>query len=115
MVILDQDYIVSNMRAFKPRLKIVDLRRKAGLTQRQLAEKLGVTVDTIANWERGRVNLWHIEIFVKLCEIFECSHKELVEFEKVELVPEFDLEEIRRSLGTSSHVKSSVDNTKRAE
>ncbi|MBW4606740.1 MAG: helix-turn-helix domain-containing protein [Hassallia sp. WJT32-NPBG1] len=49
------------MIASKPRLKIVVLRKKAGLTQKQLAEKLGVTVDTIANWEPGRVNLWHIQ------------------------------------------------------
>jgi len=105
------------MRASKPRLNIAALRKKTGLTQRQLAEKLGVTPDTIANWERGRVNLWHIEIFVKLCEIFNCSHKELVELEKDELSVlsiekdlglDIDLEEMRESLGTNSHAENSA-------
>ncbi|MBD2358576.1 helix-turn-helix transcriptional regulator [Tolypothrix sp. FACHB-123] len=112
------------MRAFKPRLKIMILRKKAGLTQRQLAEKLGVTVDTIANWERGRVNLWHIEIFVKICDLFNCSHKELLEIEEYDLLtmskepelkPYSNLEEMRNNLGTSSHIKSSVQDTQGAE
>ena len=29
-------------------------RANAKLTQREAAEKLGVTVDTISNWERGK-------------------------------------------------------------
>jgi putative transcriptional regulator len=31
-----------------------DLRRRARLTQRQFAAKLGVPVDTIRNWEQGK-------------------------------------------------------------
>ena len=33
---------------------LVSLRKKAGLSQRQLADALGVTESTIANWENGR-------------------------------------------------------------
>ena len=31
-----------------------DLRRRAHLTQQQFAEKLGVPVETIRNWEQGK-------------------------------------------------------------
>ena len=31
-----------------------DLRRRARLTQQQFAERLGVPVDTIRNWEQGK-------------------------------------------------------------
>jgi putative transcriptional regulator len=31
-----------------------DLRRRAQLTQQQFAEKLGVPVETIRNWEQGK-------------------------------------------------------------
>ncbi len=32
---------------------IAELRRKAGLTQQQLGEKLGVTNKTVSRWENG--------------------------------------------------------------
>jgi putative transcriptional regulator len=35
-------------------LVVRDLRRRARLTQRQFATKLGVPVDTIRNWEQGK-------------------------------------------------------------
>lgn len=34
-------------------LDIKDLRSKLGITQKQLAEKVGVSVNTIQNWESG--------------------------------------------------------------
>ncbi len=33
---------------------VVRLRTRLGLTQEKFAEKLGVDVSTVANWERGR-------------------------------------------------------------
>ncbi|WJR81229.1 helix-turn-helix domain-containing protein [Bradyrhizobium sp. NP1] len=35
-------------------LEVRDLRRRACLTQQQFAEKLGVPVETIRNWEQGK-------------------------------------------------------------
>lgn len=32
---------------------LISLRKKAGLTQEQLAEKIGVSRQAIANWEKG--------------------------------------------------------------
>ena len=40
------------MTAFSQRLR--DLRTEKGLTQKQLAEILGTTDDSIYSWERGR-------------------------------------------------------------
>ena len=34
--------------------KIRELRKKAGLTQQQVAEKMGVQSPTISQWETGR-------------------------------------------------------------
>lgn len=34
--------------------KLVQLRKKVGLSQRELGDAIGVTEDTIANWENGR-------------------------------------------------------------
>ena len=33
--------------------KIADLRRKAGLSQEQLADRLGVTRQSVSKWESG--------------------------------------------------------------
>jgi len=42
----------SPSRPFQPGVR--DLRRRAQLTQQQFAEKLGVPVETIRNWEQGK-------------------------------------------------------------
>jgi len=43
------------------------LRRKMGLTQKQLGDKLGVTENTVARWEREEVKI--SEIAAKLMRI----------------------------------------------
>lgn len=61
-------------------LTLADLRKHAGLTQRQVAELLGVTVTTVSAWERGtqvpRLTFAQVE---KLLEAFGCSIQALVE------------------------------------
>ena len=34
--------------------RLAEVRRRCGLTQRQLAKAVGVTITAIQNWERGR-------------------------------------------------------------
>ena len=86
----------------KPRSKIAKFRRQAKLTQKALAERIGVTVNTIANWENGRVDLWFIVVVGKLCEIFDCSPNDLIEHKDVDSERNaLSLEEMRESLGTS--------------
>ena len=36
--------------------KIVELRKKRNLTQEQLSEKLGITRQTLSNWEKDITN-----------------------------------------------------------
>jgi transcriptional regulator with XRE-family HTH domain len=56
------------------------LRERSGLTQRQIAEALGVTTTTIGTWERGekepRPSFLQVKILI---ELLNCTLDELVE------------------------------------
>ncbi|MBP0012111.1 MAG: helix-turn-helix domain-containing protein [Roseofilum sp. SBFL] len=68
------------MESSKPVSRIAELRQQKGLTQLQIAEILGVTENTIANWEKGRSGLdWIIRI-TNLCMILACKPEELLQF-----------------------------------
>ena len=56
------------------------LREQLGLTQRELAQLLAVTENTVANWERGRSGLDWFERVAKLCRLFGCTAEELIEY-----------------------------------
>ena len=54
------------------------LRTKAGLTQREVALALGVTVTTVQNWEAGRRELkLNPKDMLTLCAVLGCSLEEL--------------------------------------
>lgn len=53
-------------------LKLQELRIQAGLTQRELAEKIGVKNYTVANWEQNRTEP-SIKDLVDLADFFEVS------------------------------------------
>ena len=38
-------------------VRLAEVRRRSGLTQRQLAKAVGVQLTTVQNWERGRTGL----------------------------------------------------------
>lgn len=63
----------------KIRSRIGFLREQAGLTQVQLAAFIGVTPNTIQNWEKED-GLDQLERYLKLAEILGCEVSELVEF-----------------------------------
>lgn len=67
-----------------PVSKVADLRRKNGLTQRQLADLIGVTESTIRNLENNRNGVDQIERVVKLCRALNCSPEELIEYQSIE-------------------------------
>ncbi|MBR8832966.1 MAG: helix-turn-helix transcriptional regulator [Stigonema ocellatum SAG 48.90 = DSM 106950] len=63
--------------------KIAKLREEKGLTQRQIAERLGVDVSTVRNWEKSRDGVKMFVRVAKLCELFNCQPVDLFEEEKV--------------------------------
>ncbi len=57
--------------------KIKKLRTEAGLTQKDLAEKMNVSFQTISKWESG-LNEPDIANIKELCKIFDCSFEYLL-------------------------------------
>jgi len=58
---------------------VVKLRKKVGLTQRQLADLVGVTDTTIRNLERSRHGMEQVERVARLCEALKCSPRDLID------------------------------------
>ena len=65
--------------------RIVSHRRKLGLTQDQLAEKLGVTAQAVSKWENDQ-SCPDISILPRLAEIFSISTDELLGMESASRV-----------------------------
>ena len=61
----------------KMNLRIADLRRKKKITQKELAEAMGVSFQTISKWEKG-VNLPDITILPAMAEYFKVSIDQLM-------------------------------------
>ena len=59
--------------------KIMNLRKQLKLTQRQVAQAVGVTDQTVSNWEVGiyKPRLTPAQTLA-LCHVLECSLEELV-------------------------------------
>ena len=58
-------------------LRIADLRKKKKMTQKELADAMGVSFQTISKWEKG-VNLPDITILPALAEYFKVSIDQLM-------------------------------------
>jgi transcriptional regulator with XRE-family HTH domain len=54
---------------------IKTMRKRAGLTQRQLAERLGVTHNTVSRWETGERMPRNLRA---LCTALECTLTDLL-------------------------------------
>lgn len=102
----------------KPKSKVASFREKAGLTQVQLAVLVGVTPNTIQNWEKDN-GLDQVERYLKLAEVFGCQVSDLVEYVSVPEPEEeklksksFSLQELRElrerwGTGTKAETKTS--------
>lgn len=53
-------------------MRLKELRLEKELTQKELAEKLGITQDSISLWEKGK-RIPDTGYIIKLCEIFQIS------------------------------------------
>ena len=60
--------------------KIIEMRKKAKLSQEQLAEKLDVTRQTISNWENGKFYP-DIDALVKISKCFNISLDDLLSYD----------------------------------
>ena len=63
---------------------IADCRKKVNLTQRQLADQLGITDKAISKWERG-ITMPDTAIMLELCDILCISVNELLSGEKISM------------------------------
>ena len=56
------------------RQRIISLRKQHNLSQRDIAQALGITDQTVSNWEQGRSEpRLTIRQVVLLCRILDCS------------------------------------------
>ena len=62
---------------------ILQLRKEKGMTQKELAEKLGVTDRAISKWENGR-GMPELSLMKALCDELGVSVNELLSGEKIE-------------------------------
>ena len=84
--------------------KILQLRKKMGLSQEELAEKLNVTRQTISKWETNQSSP-DFDKIVPLCDLFEITTDELLRG-KSENIKNLDDSKIRRK--TACKVSISV-------
>ncbi len=70
------------MDQFKSGKFIAELRKSHGMTQLQLAEKLGVSDKTVSRWECGK-GMPELSILMPLCEILEINVNELLSGESL--------------------------------
>ena len=58
--------------------------KKLGMTQKQLAEKLGKSDKSVSKWERG-ICLPDVSVYLELCEILGISLNEFLAGEDIEV------------------------------
>ena len=62
---------------------IAECRKKKNMTQRELAERLGVTDKSVGNWENGR-NMPDLSLFKPLCDELNITINDLMSGEVIE-------------------------------
>lgn len=73
------------------------LRKEKGLTQQELAEKLGVTDKAVSKWERG-IGCPDISLLVPISKIFDISINELLLGEENKELKENDIETVNKNI-----------------
>ena len=70
--------VLSDSHSEGLRQRIVSFRKQRNLSQRDIAQALGITDQTVSNWEQGRSEpRLTIRQVVLLCRILECSLTDL--------------------------------------
>ena len=60
---------------------IAKLRKEKNMTQEQLAEKMGVSINAVSKWERG-LSFPDVSLYKKLCKELGINIEELINGEK---------------------------------
>lgn len=89
--------------------QIRELRNIRGISQIQLANKLGVTKQSVSNWENDNI-LPSIEMLVKIANFFEVSTDYLLDLDKKRTLDVENLTEIQ-----ISHIQLIVDDLRNAK
>lgn len=63
----------------KEPLSLMSLRKRAGLSQRQVAQAIDVQTQTVGRWEQGATPRLTPSQMKKLLEVFDCSLDDLIE------------------------------------
>ena len=63
--------------------RIKEIRKEKGITQKELAEKLGVTPQAVSQCEKNDVMKFKHSTLVNIAEALECSVDDLVDFDDV--------------------------------
>lgn len=69
---------VTEMARQFSRRKLQKKRKSLGWTETKLAGELGVTAQTIKNWEAGE-NEPSLPLFLRLCDVLKVEERELVD------------------------------------
>ena len=69
-----------------PVSRVALLRKQLNLTQRELADLVGVTETTVRNWENNRSGVDWFERIAKLCDALKCQPNELYEVKEVDSI-----------------------------
>ncbi|HBF86055.1 MAG TPA: transcriptional regulator [Clostridiales bacterium] len=90
-------------------LRLKDLRKEEGLTQKALAEKIGYAAHNVGDWERGKAEP-SISDLIKLADVFGCSVDYLIgrtdDFGNINGFTEFSEEERLFSIVTRNIPKA---------
>lgn len=86
--------------------RLEGLRKSRKLTQKQLADELGMSKQTISNWENSNI-LPSIETLIRLCKFFNVSTDYILGLDNKNYIDVSDL-----SLETISHLQQIIDDIK---
>ena len=77
--------------------ELKELRKEKGITQEELAEKLGVSGRTISRWETG-FNMPDISLLVEIAEFFDVSIPEIIKGERKSEIMNEDVKEVAETM-----------------
>ena len=66
--------------------KIKEIRKSKGITQKELADKLGVTPQAVSQFERSDTKKFNVSTLQNIASALECSIRDLVDPDRVPAV-----------------------------